>query len=104
GDHAGAGHTSSGQDGHTDFAVEVISRTGAEPIRLAFNATATGVTGPRSSPPVATITMTAICEANIPNGGCLVLEGGPPKSDGGGTCWMLFMTTLVDGQGKPIKH
>jgi hypothetical protein len=45
-----------------------------------------------------------MCQATIPNGGALLLEGNNPSAPEEKKYWMLVRPVLVDAKGNPIKR
>ena len=88
----------------TGITVNVIPKARSDSIRLMLNATATELATPQTNVASVRTNFAAVCEAIVPNGGCLVLDAGPSKGESGQRSWMVFSPVLVDGQGRPIKR
>jgi hypothetical protein len=77
-----------------DTTIDLIPKVVSGSIKLTIAATSTESAVPLGSAPSVRTNFTAACQAVIPNGGSLVLDGGPPK-DGSANRYLLIVSPRV---------
>ncbi len=83
--------------------VDIIPRVANGSIKLLVSVISTEtVTSPKNSSSVIRTNLALLCQALIPNGGGLVVDGGSAKGSGT-NYWLIISPTAVDARGKPIK-
>ena len=60
------------------------------------------VTSPQNNSSLIRTNLALLCQALIPNGGGLVVDGGSAKGSGT-NYWLIVSAAAVDARGKPIK-
>jgi hypothetical protein len=95
GGNAGAAQIRSGQGADT-FTVDVAPRITQRAIRVAI-----GGLWSESGPPPRTNTVN--CQALLPNGGALIVEGSTNGHDPNVRYFFIFSATAIDSRGNPVK-
>jgi type II secretory pathway component GspD/PulD (secretin) len=84
----------------TGVTIDLIPKVVSGSVKLTVSAASIEVAGPSRNAPSVKTNFAAACQAVIPNGGSLVLDGGPPPDGGDNRYWLIVSPRVWIPTGK----